>query len=712
MEEETQPGLAPQSEENVDVGDPDAVSVATSIGSDFNSSQSQWALVPQNTLITFHTLPFNLEQIDGATDIESIEQSSHITAIEDVAPKLEESLVAQNVIDAQIDGQGHFPGNTVVDDVVGVPAATFSAVVEEALVKGSVETSVQVQLQAGTSDTRTEQTSLNREEFTPEIFCQVSATLSAALLHAIPGSHSVLLDEVQADVRTHLNIDREKDYTIIGNVSMLVRVYNKLQAMMPFCSKTRLEFVDDNKEDSSAASDVKVEQNSKGTICNLLVPLVSSHGREVHQPLRYSGCVQLGDMDQEDEEYKPRRTKRNRKMLHPRRVPKPQVDKVKVTSSEVGAGATTANDADELRIQERAKSRRKYELRTPFKYFCKICSFKTKRESHLGKHMLLHEKNTRLYPCSQCNFIAIRYSVMRRHEITHSGQGHKCEQCPYKADNAKLVLKHKRLKHTPKKSAHLKCPECNYRTSQDSLMARHIQIHLTTGELEGLKLSYPCPDCDYLTYRKEHYLRHRANVHGNSRPYLCDLCGMAFKRPDTLAQHKLTHQDRKDRNFSFHCKQCEKGFRSQSHLAEHLTMHSTERPYLCDHCGASFKTQNVQKKHIQTIHVNPRSFGCDKCSKRFNTKYALRRHVRTHDTQGMREMQNLAVEQLTTVDADALQTVHTVTEQPTLVQDVISASMEEHYDQSTDGLRQAYSVMPNNETTTALLYLTSNLQLD
>lgn len=150
----------------------------------------------------------------------------------------------------------------------------------------------------------------------------------------------------------------------------------------------------------------------------------------------------------------------------------------------------------------------------------------------------------------------------------------------------------------------------------------------------------------------------------------------------------------------------------QSHLAEHLTMHSTERPYLCDHCGASFKTQNVQKKHIQTIHLNPRSFGCDKCSKRFNTKYALRRHVRTHDTPGMREMQNLAVEQLTTVDADALQTVHTVTEQPTLVQDVISASMEESYDQSTDGLRQAYSVMPNNETTTALLYLTSNLQLD
>lgn len=90
---------------------------------------------------------------------------------------------------------------------------------------------------------------------------------------------------------------------------------------------------------------MKVEQDSKGTNCNLLVPLVSSHGREVHQPLRYSGCVQLGDMDQEDEEYKPRRTKRNRKMLHPKRVPKSQGDKVKVTSSGAGGGGTATGDA-------------------------------------------------------------------------------------------------------------------------------------------------------------------------------------------------------------------------------------------------------------------------------------------------------------------------------------------------------------------------------
>jgi hypothetical protein len=35
-----------------------------------------------------------------------------------------------------------------------------------------------------------------------------------------------------------------------------------------------------------------------------------------------------------------------------------------------------------------------------------------------------------------------------------------------------------------------------------------------------------------------HYARHVRDVHRQWRPYLCDLCGKAFKRPDALKQHK------------------------------------------------------------------------------------------------------------------------------------------------------------------------------
>ena len=78
----------------------------------------------------------------------------------------------------------------------------------------------------------------------------------------------------------------------------------------------------------------------------------------------------------------------------------------------------------------------------------------------------------------------------------------------------------------------------------------------------------------------------------------------------------------------------------QGHLKDHMTIHSNIRAYLCEICGASFKTSSVQRKHVQTVHNNPRRFPCHKCDKRFNTKYSLRRHLATHDTPGMRALQD------------------------------------------------------------------------
>ncbi len=77
-------------------------------------------------------------------------------------------------------------------------------------------------------------------------------------------------------------------------------------------------------------------------------------------------------------------------------------------------------------------------------------------------------------------------------------------------------------------------------------------------------------------------------------------------------------------------------FHIQAHLNEHLSTHSNARLYLCEICGASFKTRNVQRKHVRTIHRNPRSYKCPDCDKSFNTKFALQRHSRTHDTPDMR----------------------------------------------------------------------------
>lgn len=79
----------------------------------------------------------------------------------------------------------------------------------------------------------------------------------------------------------------------------------------------------------------------------------------------------------------------------------------------------------------------------------------------------------------------------------------------------------------------------------------------------------------------------------------------------------------------------------QGHLKEHSVKHSNERQYLCEICGSSFKTRAVQRKHIQTIHMNAGAYPCGQCEKTFSTRHAMKRHMKTHDTPGMRALQNM-----------------------------------------------------------------------
>ena len=63
-----------------------------------------------------------------------------------------------------------------------------------------------------------------------------------------------------------------------------------------------------------------------------------------------------------------------------------------------------------------------------------------------------------------------------------------------------------------------------------------------------------------------------------------------------------------------------------------MTIHSSVRPYLCDICGACFKTKSVQRKHTATLHANPRAHQCPTCHRRFNTAFTLRRHLKSHES--------------------------------------------------------------------------------
>lgn len=280
-----------------------------------------------------------------------------------------------------------------------------------------------------------------------------------------------------------------------------------------------------------------------------------------------------------------------------------------------------------------------------FKFSCQICSYKSMRENHFVKHMKLHDKGIALYRCNECSFVSIRASHLRRHKMSHAQQVLNCHLCSYTCDEQKLLAKHVRVKHqTPKPKqitsdvepqALFECQECEYKTSWHYAYQRHRRTHSASKVVR----IHTCPQCPYKTMRREHFLRHIKNVHQNHRPFLCDICGKAFKRQDALKQHHVTHYQSTGSGssgqigpYGFVCHICQKVCRSAAYLKEHMATHSEERSFLCEVCGASFKTRSVQRNHVQTIHRRPRSFTCPSCEKKFNTKYALRRHMKQHDT--------------------------------------------------------------------------------
>lgn len=244
-------------------------------------------------------------------------------------------------------------------------------------------------------------------------------------------------------------------------------------------------------------------------------------------------------------------------------------DRVKLKK---GKKNSHSNEVDGEKIDTK-KIKQTYEKKMPFKYFCTKCSYKSKRESHFKIHKRIHmtRPDMPVYKCDQCDFTAIRQSVLHKHKISHSDNFLSCNSCEYKTNNALHLANHIKNRHEsktdtlPSNDELFSCNVCPYRTKRYSTYTKHFLSHGLTfsASEDGTVLTFKCNLCPYKTHRKEHLVRHKSDVHGNNRPYLCDLCGMAFKRIDALAAHKLTHLDKSQRSLPFKCTTCKKAFKSR-----------------------------------------------------------------------------------------------------------------------------------------------------
>lgn len=134
-----------------------------------------------------------------------------------------------------------------------------------------------------------------------------------------------------------------------------------------------------------------------------------------------------------------------------------------------------------------------------------------------------------------------------------------------------------------------------------------------------------CKECNKIFRSSSHLKKHIIAHHSNNDTFFCNICGFKFDNIQNLNKHKKVH------GTTVACDICKRTFNSYNSLKRHLTIHDKSlRHLVCAVCSARFTDTYTLKKHLM-IHTGIRAFSCDKCDRSFVSQSDLKMHQRTHD---------------------------------------------------------------------------------
>ena len=135
---------------------------------------------------------------------------------------------------------------------------------------------------------------------------------------------------------------------------------------------------------------------------------------------------------------------------------------------------------------------REYEQLRPFRFFCTQCSFRSKREGQMKKHLELHTRGIPVLQCEECCYRTTRHNHLTSHHLRqHTETCLPCsvEGCLYVASSDQLLQRHLTSRHSGLTTSAFSCPvaSCSYTAKTEARLLRHKARHRT---LEGVEV---CP---------------------------------------------------------------------------------------------------------------------------------------------------------------------------------------------------------------------------
>ncbi|XP_026843254.1 zinc finger protein 34 [Drosophila persimilis] len=190
------------------------------------------------------------------------------------------------------------------------------------------------------------------------------------------------------------------------------------------------------------------------------------------------------------------------------------------------------------------------------------------------------------------------------------------------------------------------CSHCEASFPNAGDLSKHVRSHITNKPFQ-------CSICQK-TFTHIGSLNTHIRIHSGEKPYKCEICPKAFTQSSSLMVHMRSHAVRKphqcvqcDKGFvnytslllhqkthtapteTFACPECEREFKAEALLDEHMRMHTQELVYQCAICREAFRVSSELVQHMKN-HMGEKPFTCSLCDRSFTQSGSLNIHMRIH----------------------------------------------------------------------------------
>lgn len=184
----------------------------------------------------------------------------------------------------------------------------------------------------------------------------------------------------------------------------------------------------------------------------------------------------------------------------------------------------------------------------------------------------------KLYRCKICGHSSNRSNNLKKHLVTHESlQNFICENCGEK------------------------CREIE----SSNYHVKEIET-ITTQDTDGKsKKSYRCKLCGDMFPRKQKLRSHLVS-HKPINIFGCKVCGKEYLCEKSYKDHVSNVHGETSfvvSQFPYKCEYCDQLFTDKGLCEEHRQVHVGERPYICNVCGCAFRTQSSLYLHSK-IHLS------------------------------------------------------------------------------------------------------------